>query len=637
MMKNKITKLLNAMILHYRAFKLMNQYCPGLFLIGALETFFISVAPYITIFLSAKIISELAGNRNPKILGQLVLITLLCTLLTELLKSMLGRWKKYKQDTMWFNQRKIYADKMLTMDFRSLDDQHTHELHSQAKQNEENGEWGLTKCYRLFETMVSSVISIASATVMSISLFTAKVPESAGWLTILNHPLFFVGIIFVTFLVPFLSSLCQTKGETYWVKNAEDYKFMGRLFSFYGYWAIQRSRALDLRMYNQIDISEHYCNQCNTFLPGSPIAKYAKGPLGALIAASAAIASVYNGFIYVFVCLKAWAGAFGIGSVTQYISSITLLSQALSKLLTNFGEMYNNAAFLKVTFDFLDIPNSMYQGSLTTEKRSDINYEVEFRNVSFKYPNSENYALRNVSLKFKVGQRLAIVGMNGSGKTTFIKLLCRLYDPTEGEILLNGIDIRKYSYEDYMQIFSIVFQDYNLLPFTLGENVATSRNYDEDLVVEALRKSGFYDDTVPEENATDETSISEPGDNMTLDTYLYKNFDKTGIEISGGEAQKIAIARALYKNAPFIILDEPTAALDPIAEAEIYSKFNDIADNKTAIYISHRLSSCRFCDNIVVFHEGTIIQKGSHEQLVSDLDGKYYELWNAQAQYYQGA
>jgi len=621
-MKNKIQKLREALLLHLRAFKLMNQYCPGLFLIGALETLCVSIAPYITIFISAKLISELSGNRNPMVLGQLVVIALLCTLVTELLKALLGRWKKYKQDTMWYNQRKIYADKLMSMDFCSLDDPNTHGLHSQSKQNELNGEWGLTKCYRLFETMVSSTISIVSASIMSISLFTLHVPESAGKLTVLNHPLFMVGLVLITILVPFLSSLCQVKGETYWVKNAEDYKFAGRVFSFYAYWAIKRPRAMDLRMYNQIDIGEHYCNQCNTFIPGSPIANYAKGPLGALIAASAAIASIYNGFIYIYVCLKAWAGAFGIGLVTQYISSITLLSQALSKLLTNFGEMYNNAAFLKVTFEFLDIPNGMYQGSLTTEKRSDINYEVEFRNVSFKYPNTETYALRNVSLKFTVGQRLAIVGMNGSGKTTFIKLLCRLYDPTEGEILLNGINIRKYNYEDYMKIFSIVFQDYALLPFPLAENVATSKNYDKEQVIAALRKSGFYEGTKQ---------------TVGLDTYLHKNFDKKGVEISGGEAQKIAIARALYKNAPFIVLDEPTAALDPIAEAEIYAKFNDIADNKTAIYISHRLSSCRFCDRIVVFHEGRVIQQGSHEELVAEDTGKYHELWHAQARYYQEA
>jgi ATP-binding cassette subfamily B protein len=211
--------------------------------------------------------------------------------------------------------------------------------------------------------------------------------------------------------------------------------------------------------------------------------------------------------------------------------------------------------------------------------------------------------------------------MNGSGKTTMIKLLCRLYDPDEGVITLNGIDVRKYNYDDYMAIFSIVFQDFKLLPFTLGQNVATAIRYDENEVIRALEKTGFKQKLDDMPNG--------------LNTYLYKNFDENGIEISGGEEQKIAMARALYKDAPFIILDEPTAALDPIAEHEIYSKFNEIVGNKTAVYISHRLSSCRFCDDIAVFHEGELIQRGNHDELVIDESGKYYELWNAQAQYYQ--
>ena len=197
---------------------------------------------------------------------------------------------------------------------------------------------------------------------------------------------------------------------------------------------------------------------------------------------------------------------------------------------------------------------------------------------------------------------------------------CRLYDPTEGKILLNGIDIRKYRYDDYIDIFSVVFQDFQLMALPLGENVAGAASYDRERVMVSLKNAGF----------------AERMERMPygLDTYLYKDLDKEGVEVSGGEAQKIAIARALYKDAPFIILDEPTAALDPMAEAEIYSKFNEIIEDKTAIYISHRLSSCKFCDEIAVFDHGAVVQKGTHDQLVADESGKYYELWNAQAQYY---
>lgn len=188
------------------------------------------------------------------------------------------------------------------------------------------------------------------------------------------------------------------------------------------------------------------------------------------------------------------------------------------------GVMRINSSFLDTVFELLDTPNTMYQGSLTTEKRSDIQYDVEFRDVSFKYPGSEAYALRHVNMKFKVGSRLAVVGMNGSGKTTFIKLLCRLYDPTEGEILLNGINIRKYRYDDYMKIFSVVFQDFQLLALPLGQNVATSQTYDAARVLDCLNKAGFGEKLAKMPHG--------------LDTYLYKSVDTEGVDVSGGEAQK---------------------------------------------------------------------------------------------------
>ena len=247
------------------------------------------------------------------------------------------------------------------------------------------------------------------------------------------------------------------------------------------------------------------------------------------------VSQCFTGIIYFYVCLKAYAGAFSIGAVTQYIGAFVTLFSSLEDAMEHIGLAMNNTEFLKTTFEFLDKPNEMYQGSLTTEKRSDRQYEVEFRNVSFKYPGTDTYALRNVSMKFRVGSRLAVVGMNGSGKTTFIKLLCRLYDPTEGEILLNGINIRKYSYADYISIFSVVFQDFQLLSMPLGQNVAASTSYDADRVIDCLKKAGF------------EEKLAEMP--QGLETYLYKEFKEDGVTISGGEAQKIAIARALYKDA----------------------------------------------------------------------------------------
>ena len=243
----------------------------------------------------------------------------------------------------------------------------------------------------------------------------------------------------------------------------------------------------------------------------------------------------------------------------------------------------------------------------------------DIRDVSFRYPNTETWALRHVNMKFQVGSRLAVVGENGSGKTTFIKLLCRLYDPTQGEILLNGIDIRKYSYRQYIDLFSVVFQDFQLLAFPLGQNVADAVEVDKGRAARCLEMAGFG-----------KRLAALP---QGLETPLYKEFDESGVQVSGGEAQKIALARALYKDAPFVVLDEPTAALDPVAEMEVYENFDKIVGDKTAVYISHRLSSCRFCDDIAVFDHGHIVQQGSHDALV-EAPGKYQELWHAQAQYY---
>ena len=323
---------------------------------------------------------------------------------------------------------------------------------------------------------------------------------------------------------------------------------------------------------------------------------------------------------YLIACLYCGLGVFPVGSVIKYVGYLNKVTEEIGRLLQNVAEIKTNEPFLKIYLDYFDIKNDMYQGSLSVEKRSDKKFDIEFKNVSFKYQGTDNYALKNINLDLKVGERLAVVGMNGSGKTTFIKLLCRLYDPTEGEIFMNDFNIRKYDYRQYLDLFSVVFQDYNLLSVPLGNNVASSDTWDTEKAERLLEEVGFG-----ERYATMSRKLETP---------LYKDFDEDGVNVSGGEAQKIALARALYKDAPFIILDEPTAALDPIAEAEIYSKFDQIVGDKTAIYISHRLSSCRFCDKIAVFDKGEIVQIGTHDELLADENGKYYELWNAQAQYY---
>ena len=322
---------------------------------------------------------------------------------------------------------------------------------------------------------------------------------------------------------------------------------------------------------------------------------------------------------YAYVGLKAIFSLISIGNCLLYVSAYKRLVDSFTGISDSFINMKIQSRYLSFFYDYMKIENKRYDGTIPTEKRDDNIFEIEFRDVSFKYANTEKYALRHVNQKIKLGTKNAVVGKNGAGKTTFIKLLCRLYEPTEGQILLNGVDIRYYDYKEYTQLFSIVFQDFYLFSFPLGENVASSSEYDRERVIECIEKAGFKE----------RLDKMEKG----LDTLLYQYDDENGVEISGGEAQKLAIARALYKDAPFVIMDEPTSALDPVAEYEIYKKFDEMVEGKTSIYISHRMSSCRFCDNIIVFDEGAVVEQGSHDQLMKE-GGLYSELWNAQAQYY---
>ena len=606
--------------IHLRAYRDVRAYCPGLFAATALYTAGKALSPYVTIWLSARILDELAAQRRPEVLWKWVAATLITGVLLTLAVGVLEHWVNALYERFTYRRYHMLSSKMLTMDFADVDNTHTHDLRSQIYQSESWAGWGINQLYAQFQEMTRGLFGILGAIALTVSLFTQRVPETAGRLTILNHPLFFAALAALLGGITFLSPILRNKAKAYWAGCAEDARLGNRIFGAFGFLSSEQSRAMDFRMYRQQEICRSYLDRDEVFGVRGKMAKLAQGPMGFWAAASCAVSVVLTGFVYAFVCLKAWAGAFGVGSVTQYVGAVSSLSGSISTLVEAVGTLKANVPFMRTLYEFLDIPNSMYQGSLTTEKRSDRNYQIEFRDVSFRYPGAETWALRHVNMKFRVGSRLAIVGENGSGKTTFIKLLCRLYDPQEGEILLNGIDIRKYNYRDYMGVFSVVFQDFQLLSQSLGSNVAGSIQYDPERVKQALTDAGFGE----------RLSTLEKG----LDTMLYKDLSEDGVDISGGEAQKIAIARALYKNAPFIILDEPTAALDPLAEAEIYSKFNEISGDKTAIYISHRLSSCIFCDEIAVFHQGQVIQQGAHEALLADTNGKYHALWTAQAQYY---
>lgn len=332
-----------------------------------------------------------------------------------------------------------------------------------------------------------------------------------------------------------------------------------------------------------------------------------------------ALLSLLSNFAaYLVIGARALYGVLPIGDVLLYAGSVTRAMSDLQTFLATGSEFDYINSYLSTYEDFIAQPSMAYDGTLPIEKRDDGQYEFAFHDVSFSYPGTNIPVLEHVTLSFAVGEKTALVGRNGAGKTTLIKLLCRLYEPTSGYITLNGIDIRKYNYKEYTQAFSVVFQDFHLFSLPLDENIAAGTEIDEVALQSSLAKVGLMERVQRLPQGTH--------------TRLYNN-NGAGVDLSGGEAQRTAIARALYKDAPFVILDEPTAALDPIAEAEIYEQFSQMTAGKTAVYISHRMSSCKFCDRIIVLDHGRIAEDGTHDTLLAN-HGIYANLYETQAQYY---
>ena len=622
-MQDKTDKLSwpEAVRVNIRAIRLLASKNKLLFPYAVLKALMDTVSTYLSIFLMARLIGELAGERQGDVLIFWALAGILSKAAFGVAGGLMYHAYEVRSALFWNNMKRIEDEKFLSMDYCNVEDQKVRDLYDQICQNANWSGWGFLKIHWNFQDFVRNSFSVIGAVGMSVGLFTSRVPEESS-LAFLNHPLTALGFLAAMFLTALIAPWQEAKNTEKRASLADSARLENRLFSHFGFMSHYADAMAEYRMYPQAEIAEYYSWKEKSFFVGGVFDKYRKGVGGVRAAVKVLGEKLLLCTIYLFVCLKAWGGAFGIGEVTQYVGAISQLVLGLTAFLSIANELRVNAGFVKKIFEFLDLPNQMYQGTLTTEKRRDRKYNVEFRNVSFRYPNTERWALKNVSICFEVGNKLAVVGENGSGKSTFIKLLCRLYDPQEGEILLNGVNIKKYRYEEYMAIFSVVFQDFWLMAHRIGQNVAGSCDVDEARAVKCLEDAGFGErlKELPE----------------GLETWLFKDFDEDGIQISGGERQKIAIARALYKDAPFIILDEPTASLDPVAEAEIYQKFDAISGDRTAIYISHRLSSCRFCKEILVFEDGGIIQRGSHEELLA-APGKYRDLWEAQAQYYEKA
>ena len=594
----------------------------GYFIKDTIEYVLGLVTDFIFIYLSALVIDGITQSKPVGTLLSYAAIVVGVQAVIFMIKLFLLRRSSSQTFARSTNLHKNLWQKVMTMDFIHLESTDTQNKFSNADDQINNYNAGIPALCNYVRFGIGGLFMMITGVILIIPMIFAKPVTTTGFSGFVQSIWGFLAVVIITVLLEMLKSLViNPKAILGFEKVQNDKKIIqaNRADGFFSNYILRNYRnGKEIRIYSQQNLIDKELDKARDEIAEGWFKAYKSAMLPNFLCQLVNILT--KALMYGFAVIRAASGMLSPGEVIAFALYFEKISAGVSDLSDFYGLLKITPTFCKKYFDFLDISGEKYKGTIPTEKRDDNEYEFEFKHVWFRYPNSEEYVLKDINLKWRIGEKMALVGRNGSGKSTLIKLLCRLYDATKGEITLNGIDIRKYSYDDYMHLFSVVFQDSKLFSYSLAENVAADTDFDSELVENCVRKAG----------------LSELLDKMPdgINTYLYKDFNENGVEISGGEAQKLCLARAIYKGAPFIVLDEPTAALDPISEYDIYTKFNSIVGTRTAIYISHRLSSCRFCDDITVLDNGHIIERGSHEKLIAK-GGIYTAMWAAQAEYYK--
>lgn len=573
--------------------KISKAYLP----MAVITSIFKSLVPIVNIIMPKFIIDELLGGKRIEVFIKLILITIIANAIFSIISSYLIKKVEIINLKVERGFYLLIGDKIMNMDFEKIEDPEILDLKERAIfpiQTQGVIQWSVELLVDIL-TSIMTIIGVLSV-ILTLDIYL---------------------VLFILLIVA-LNSLLVKKVQKFSIETQKEIIPANRGFGYYASMTMDFSIAKDVRLYNMENV---LMNEVIKFT-NITVEKFNKifTVQGKYTGLNRVNTQIQMLAVYGYMTYKVFINSIGIGSFTMYISAANTFSTSISTLIKNILKLREACRYLDPYIEFEQIKSSKLKGKEKIDNIKD--YNIEFKNVSFKYPRSKEYTLKDVNVKLNYGEKISVVGLNGAGKTTFIKLLSRLYEPTEGEILLNGVNIKEYSYEEYMNLFGVVFQDFKLFAFTVKENIVLdeSENIDDEKIHEALRKSGLEKDILKLEKG--------------INTNIYKTFETDGIEFSGGQAQKLAISRTMYKNAPIVILDEPTAALDPIAEFEIYSKFNELIGNKTAIYISHRLSSSKFCDRIIVFDKGKIIQYGTHDELIEAKDNQYNKMYMAQAQYY---
>lgn len=570
-----------------------------------LNCLFSAIEPFVFIFVSGKLVKYLIEGRAFKEIVTLSLVGAAISLAVYVIKNITENYKMEYMDYLNCKEKNLLIKGMFNLDFKDFESKEYKDKISRHRQ-ETDGIGGVYyETLYLLSDFVSGVLTIIIAAI-SLGGFYKTLNQSVD-IKILGERYFPLILLAALIILSVLLAIFRKKVEEKNEDDREEYSVKYKIYDFYmrllsDYESLKQIKIFDEKPFIKRELNEKFVKD------GLSLDRRVSVRTAFSQAMNEFLMTGINVLFLLVLAVKAIGGLFGADALIIYYGAFKEIVDGIKLLIESVGYKKSIEPKIEILYDVIALKSESDEGKYIEESTENA---IVAKNICFAYPGSDKNALEEIDVTIKNGEKIAIVGENGSGKTTFINLLTGLYRPTSGEIFVNG---KTPTLENTSKEAGVVSQDFFLFSFMLGENVAASRDVDMKNAALALETSGF-------------------GDKYPLETYLYKDIDEDGVDVSGGEAQKIALARAIYGDKKLLLFDEPTSKLDPKSEMKVFESFNEVSKGKTAIFVSHRMSACKFADRIILFEKGKISAIGTHEEMIRGSE-RYRAMWEAQAKYY---
>lgn len=570
-----------------------------------LNCLFSAIEPFVFIFVSGKLVKYLIEGRAFKEIVTLSLVGAAISLAVYVIKNITENYKMEYMDYLNCKEKNLLIKGMFNLDFKDFESKEYKDKISRHRQ-ETDGIGGVYyETLYLLSDFVSGVLTIIIAAI-SLGGFYKTLNQSVD-IKILGERYFPLILLAALIILSVLLAIFRKKVEEKNEDDREEYSVKYKIYDFYmrllsDYESLKQIKIFDEKPFIKRELNDKFVKD------GLSLDRRVSVRTAFSQAMNEFLMTGINVLFLLVLAVKAIGGLFGADALIIYYGAFKEIVDGIKLLIESVGYKKSIEPKIEILYDVIALKSESDEGKYIEESTENA---IVAKNICFAYPGSDKNTLEEIDVTIKNGEKIAIVGENGSGKTTFINLLTGLYRPTSGEIFVNG---KTPTLENTSKEAGVVSQDFFLFSFMLGENVASSRDVDMKNAKLALETSGF-------------------GDKYPLETYLYKDIDEEGVDVSGGEAQKIALARAIYDDKKLLLFDEPTSKLDPKSEMKVFESFNEVSKGKTAIFVSHRMSACKFADRIILFEKGKISAIGTHEEMIRGSE-RYREMWIAQAKYY---